>query len=71
MKTCEGGDEMSFCKGGKGSPSGSKSVLLDRYYGMTVTNSKYVGGHFWWTAQEDITYGAFSTKLESYFKKHK
>ena len=38
---------------------------------MKVSNSKYIGGHFWWTAQEDITYPGFYSALEDYFKKHK
>lgn len=71
MKTCEKGDVMSYCKDGNGEPSGSKKTLLDRYYGMAVDNPKYIGGHFWWTAQEDITYSNFSKILEDYFNKHK
>lgn len=69
MKTCEMGDVMSFCRDGKRPVMGSKETLLNRYYGMTVKNPKYVGGHFWWTAQEDITYPAFLTKLKGYWKK--
>ncbi|MDT4953852.1 MAG: hypothetical protein QOJ02_1990 [Acidobacteriota bacterium] len=75
MKTCEtnNDDKILFCKVGnlKGDPAGSKLTLLKRYYGMTITNPKYIGGHFWWTAQEDITYSGFYKILEDYFSKHK
>lgn len=71
IKTCHP-DVMSFCKDGKRDPVGSKRQLLDRYYGMSITeNIKYIGGHFWWTAQEDITYSDFIVVLDSYFNQHK
>jgi hypothetical protein len=67
MKTCEG-DVMAFCKDGV--KAGLKLDLLNRYYGMRVNNPKYIGGHFWWTAQEDITYKDFYSSLADYFKKN-
>jgi hypothetical protein len=66
MKTCVD-DEISYCK--DGNKAGSKLDLLNRYYGMQVTNPKYIGGHFWWTAQEDIIYTEFYRRVTEYFKK--
>lgn len=65
MKTCAD-DVLSYCKGN--SRAGSKLDLLNRYYGMNITNRTYVGGHFWWEAQEDIAYKGFYSPLTSFFK---
>ena len=67
METCRR-DELSFCKKGTNKVRGSKSVLLSRYYGMQVYNPKYVGGHFWWTAQQDMVDDRFYSALTSSFK---
>lgn len=68
LKTCPGnGRELSLCK--KGNLTRYKKLdLLNRYYGMKIENPKYIGGHFWWTAQEDITYQGFYTPLITFFK---
>ncbi len=65
MKTCEE-NELSYCK--KDSKPASKIDLLNRYYGMQVKHPKYIGGHFWWTAQEDITYTGFYSALIRHFR---
>jgi hypothetical protein len=67
MKTCPGDDVLSYCK--KGRRAGSKLDLLNRYYGMKVNVPKYVGGHFWWTGQEDIGYEGFYSLMTKFFRK--
>jgi hypothetical protein len=32
----------------------SKTSLLQKYYSLKITSPQYVGGYFWWTAQQDI-----------------
>ena len=68
LKTCLGSsNELSLCN--KGNLTNYKKLdLLKRYYGMKVGNPKYIGGQFWWTAQEDITYKRFYKPLIKYFK---
>ena len=67
MKTCPGNDVLSYCK--KDRRADSKLDLLNRYYGMKVNVPKYVGGHFWWTGQEDIAYEGFYYPMKRFFKK--
>jgi|ERR1051325_5153120 hypothetical protein len=67
METCRR-DELSFCKKGTNKVRGSKLALLNRYYGMQVYNPKYIGGHFWWTAQQDIVNDSFYSALIGNFK---
>jgi hypothetical protein len=67
METCRR-DKLLFCKEGTNKVRGSKIALLNRYHGMQIYSPKYVGGHFWWTAQEDIIYDGFYSVLKSHFK---
>jgi hypothetical protein len=53
MKSCDS-DKCSFCSKKSGNPGGVSKNLLKRYYGMKVEDAKYIGGHFWWSAQTDI-----------------
>lgn len=32
----------------------SKTALLQKYYSLKITSPQYIGGYFWWTAQQDI-----------------
>jgi hypothetical protein len=68
LKTCAGNNrELLLCK--KGNLTKYKKLdLMNRYYGMKIENSKYIGGHFWWTAQEDIIYKGFYMTLVTFFK---
>lgn len=61
-------DELSFCdKETKKNPR-SKLTILNRYHGLQIYTPEYLGGHFWWTAQEDILYDGFYSALKSNFK---
>ena len=64
VKTCSD-DVLSYCKDRR---RGSKLELLSRYYGMKVNVPNYIGGHFWWNAQEDIAYSEFYSRMTGYFK---
>lgn len=46
----------------------SKTDLLTRYYGIRVNQQWFIGGYFWWSAQNDILTDNFLSILRNYFR---
>jgi hypothetical protein len=45
--------KLGFGENGTKDPS-KKAAYVDRYYRMTLSEPRYVGGHFWWYFREDM-----------------
>jgi hypothetical protein len=46
----------------------ARTDLLRRYYEISLNESWFIGGYFWWTAQTDILNDDFYTALQFYFQ---
>jgi hypothetical protein len=76
-KTCKPGkvqgqdNRLFYCH--PDDPPRSKIYLMNKYHSLNLmppaaSDWHYVGGHFWWNAQEDIFYDPFFDALKAQFK---